>query len=102
MAEMGLPGLALALFLLARFLREAARGASRHAGGGEEPLVRGCALGGIAAAAAPAFHSFFDFNLHVPANLLTLALVCALALPAPRIFSKHGLQRVAPAAQVPS
>ncbi|HEY3176826.1 MAG TPA: O-antigen ligase family protein [Candidatus Polarisedimenticolia bacterium] len=113
-AELGLPGLALALLLVARFFRETLRGSPPALGvcpsngsgpshysdtlldGADALLAQGCALGGVAAAAALAFHSFFDFNLHVPANLLTLSLVCALALPAPRLLSRRPQHSIGP------
>jgi len=51
-------------------------------------LVRGTTLGGLGALTAIIFHSFFDFNLHIPANIILFTVLAAM-LGAPNPNSKH-------------
>ena len=49
-------------------------------------FISGVALGSMAGIVAILFHSFVDFNLHIPANALFFTLLCAIvAAPEPRI-----------------
>ena len=49
-------------------------------------FIRGVTLGSMAGIVAILFHSFVDFNLHIPANALFFTLLCAIvAAPEPRI-----------------
>ena len=41
-------------------------------------LIRGAALGSLAGLSALLVHSFFDFNLHIPANALLFAVIAAI------------------------
>lgn len=74
-ADVGLPGLALwvglglSSWLLALRLLADGQGATRR-GAGVAATLAGLALG---------LHSLVDFNLHIPANALTLACLLALA-----------------------
>ncbi len=49
-----------------------------------EPYCAALCAGALGAIAAIGFHSFFDFNLHVPANVLALAVVISAASVARR------------------
>lgn len=75
-AELGLVGLALLALLLVAFARLLWR--ARAAG----PPVAVWA-GVVAAAAAFAVHSGFDFVWHLPAAVLTVTLLVGLVIPAP-------------------
>jgi len=44
----------------------------------DNPISRGMGAGGIAATVALLLHSFFDFNLQIPANALLLFIVMAM------------------------
>jgi hypothetical protein len=57
-----------------------------------DPVRRGLALGALAGVAALAIHSFFDFNLRLPANALVCAVLAALAA-APLDESQAGARR---------
>ena len=49
-------------------------------------FIRGATLGSMAGIVAILFHSFVDFNLHIPANALLFTILCAIvAAPEPRI-----------------
>jgi O-antigen ligase len=75
-AELGLVGLALLAFLLVALARLLWR--ARAAG----PPVAGWA-GVVAATAAFAVHSGFDFVWHLPAVVLTVTLLAGVIIPAP-------------------
>jgi hypothetical protein len=79
-AELGLVGLVLLAVLLVAIARLLWR--ARPAG-----PVRATWAGGVAAAAALAIHSGFDFVWHLPAIVLTVTLLVGAALPAPDIIS---------------
>jgi len=44
------------------------------------PLVKGLALGGIISLISILIHSFTDFNLHIPANMLLFSVVLSLTM----------------------
>ncbi len=67
LAELGTPGFALCALLAGLILRRAVCGARR-------PL----AAAAVGALAAMALHSFVDFNLYIPANLITVAWISGL------------------------
>jgi O-antigen ligase len=46
------------------------RGVARH-----DPEIRGLVFGGLAGVVAMGVHSLVDFNLHIPANALTFAVI---------------------------
>jgi tetratricopeptide (TPR) repeat protein len=49
------------------------RGVARH-----DPEIRGLVFGGLAGVVAMGVHSLVDFNLHIPANALTFAVILGL------------------------
>ncbi len=75
LAEAGLAGLAAAGWLLAAI----ASGFADRLAHGRDPHRKALALGAAAAAVALAIHSFFDFNLRIPANALLGAAVAGFA-----------------------
>lgn len=77
-AETGLLGIAVAGTLLWVFLRGRARGAASTIPA--TPAIAAAAWSAIAAIAA---HSFYDWNLHVPANAFLAAIAAGLALAGP-------------------
>jgi O-antigen ligase len=78
--ELGLVGLALLVMLLVGIMRMLWR--ARPTGPGDTGAKR---AGVVAAAAAFAVHSGFDFVWHLPAIVLTVTLLVGLVLPAPDI-----------------
>jgi len=73
-AEYGWPGLIAVIAALTSFLiLTVGRWRSRH-----DNFVVGVGIGGIGAVVAIAVHSLSDFNLHIPANPLLLALILAV------------------------
>ena len=73
-AEYGWPGLIAVIAALTAFLiLTVGRWRSRH-----DNFVVGVGIGGIGAVVAIAVHSLSDFNLHIPANPLLLALILAV------------------------
>jgi hypothetical protein len=83
-AELGLVGLALLVVLLVEIMRMLWR--ARPTGPGD---ARASWAGVVAAAAAFAVHSGFDFVWHLPAIVLTVTLLVGLVLPAPDIAPAH-------------
>lgn len=81
LAEYGLMGMALFLVFLGAHLRNGWRNFQRlgfkRVAISSRILSNGMALqlGALAAVSAYIVHSFFDFNLHIPANVLLLAFV---------------------------
>jgi hypothetical protein len=89
LAEYGCAGAALFLVFLVAHLRnglaKVARAAERRMAQSRRMLSNGLALqiGAVAAVSAYIVHSAFDFNLHIPANVLLMAFVFGiLANPA--------------------
>jgi hypothetical protein len=78
-AEVGLLGLGLGLWLAALALRGFLERLLR----GRDPFRKGIAIGAAAAAGAMLVHSLVDFNLRVPSNALMFASLAGLAA-APR------------------
>jgi O-antigen ligase len=76
--ETGIPGLVLiyALFLsyIVRVIRVGKKRHNRHA--------LGIGTGVLAGLISISFHSYFDFNMHIPANPLTLAALLAIGYAA--------------------
>jgi O-antigen ligase len=88
-AELGLVGLALLAVLLVAFGRMLWR--ARAAG----PAGAGWS-GVVAATAAFAVHSGFDFVWHLPAVVLTVTLLAGAILPAPNVAGARTPFRTAP------
>lgn len=84
LAEYGLLGGAGLVFFLAVHLGQGLKSFSRlgsKRGAGSQRLPRNAlvlTLGAIASVASYLVHSFFDFNLHIPANVLLMAFVFAI------------------------
>ncbi|MCC7496891.1 MAG: O-antigen ligase family protein [Bryobacterales bacterium] len=74
-AELGLPGLALALLALYAVLAAALRAAS-HA----TPSARALALASLASMSALLLHSLVDFNSYIPGNAFAFAWVAGMAV----------------------
>ncbi len=76
LVELGLIGFGLLAFVIGWMLYKSFRTWSvRH-----HPEIKGLALGGLVSVAAIAIHSLTDFNLQIPANKLTFAVILALTL----------------------
>ena len=73
-SDYGLLGFLIAVAFFAGFGRHALAVARSDVA----PEKRAFAVGGIVAVAAILFHSWFDFNLHLPANSLTLACILGM------------------------
>lgn len=74
LAECGVIGGALAVWLIASVFRPVARGLRSP-----DPLLSGLALGGGAAIFGLLVHSLFDFNLQIPSHALLFCLLVATA-----------------------
>lgn len=87
LAETGLAGAVCALLFWSFWFRGLYQTLRRwppaqiHLGGGAPPAVS-LAVGAAIACAGLIVHSWVDFNLHIPANLLLFFAIAALALPA--------------------
>ena len=95
LAEYGLVGAAfLALFLIAHvrngFGSFARLGPRRIAASGQIPSnALALNVGGLCAVAAHTVHSVFDFNLHIPANLLVMAFVFGILANADTVRARN-------------
>ena len=76
LAETGLAGACLILAALALFFRIAFRDLRRRMGSGDDWIAIGAALG----CCGLLVHSFFDFNLHIPANAAWFAVLAGIAI----------------------
>ena len=72
--EMGIPGLLVVLWGIWRFSRYILKGYFRY----NNSLLTALLLGGFTSCLAMFIHSFFDFNLQIPANALLFFTVLAL------------------------
>ena len=82
-AETGLAGAVLIFAALALFFRLAFRDWGRRLSSGDDWIAMGAAVG----CCGLLVHSFFDFNLHIPANAAWFAVLAGIATtdkPAPR------------------
>jgi O-antigen ligase len=82
-AETGLAGAVLIFAALALFFRLAFRNWGRRLSSGDDWIAMGAAVG----CCGLLVHSFFDFNLHIPANAAWFAVLAGIATtdePAPR------------------
>jgi O-antigen ligase len=75
-AETGLAGACLILASLALFFRLAFRDLRRRMGSGDDWIAIGAAVG----CCGLLVHSFFDFNLHIPANAAWFAVLAGIAI----------------------
>jgi O-antigen ligase len=74
LAETGVVGFLIVVGSLGWFSwRTLKRWSARH-----DPEIRGLVLGGLAGGLAIGVHSLVDFNLHIPANALTFAVLLGL------------------------
>ena len=97
-AEYGWPGLLAVMAGLAAFLTLAiGRWRKRR-----DAFAVGIGLGGIGAVVSIAVHSLSDFNLHIPANVLLLALIIAVVWQALYARDGNGNGDGEPAAAVPA
>ena len=88
-AEYGLPlALLFWAFVVWRFFR-----ALFHFFDSRNPRTQGLALGAAAAIFTILVHSLVDFNLQIPANLATFALVLGLAWGLESLRSRRGTSR---------
>ncbi len=76
--EMGIPALFVVVWGLFRFVRTMLRAYFAH----EDQLLSSIVLGGASSCIAIAVQSFFDFNLHIPANAVLCCVVLALTTAA--------------------
>jgi len=76
LVELGLIGFGLLAFAIGWMLFKSFRTWS----GRHHPEIKGLALGGLVSTVAIAIHSLTDFNLQIPANKLTFAVILALTL----------------------
>ena len=92
LAELGIVGFLLAIAPVA-FILVRLRNACRQTRADMRWLSLGCA----GSAAAIGLHSFVDFNLYVPANLITLAWILGIAAHAGRAASRDTSLAIEPA-----
>lgn len=104
LAEAGAAGLAAFACILWLLLRKHRLPEDRHAPeateSGDPPAAgtpnRVLHAGLLAAVVAMVLHSVFDYNLHVPANAFTFAVVCGLFLASRRALEPDGADSPAP------
>lgn len=91
-AETGLPGLLICLSGYFLFLGRclAVWRQRRH------PLILGLGAGILCALLSIGIHSFFDFGMRVPANVLTVGILCGLLWTALHMDGRRSLQRHLP------
>ena len=85
LVEAGYPALLIVLAALAGLAAYVLPRCRRHSRSKSVPLAAG-AIGGIG---AMLFHSIFDFNLHIPANALTFAILLGIAVSASRLAARR-------------
>ena len=86
LAEGGIVPFGLAVwFLIAWFREVAAKWWERH-----DPFAAHMTLGGMTAGFAMLIHGLTDFNLHIPANALTIVTVFAMTFNAARVLPSGG------------
>jgi len=72
--EMGIPALLLVIWGIYRFYWYVLTAYFRH----DDPMLSHLAIGGLTSCTAILIHSFFDFNLQIPANALLFVIILAL------------------------
>lgn len=86
LAETGVIGFLIVMGGLGWFCwRTLNRWVARH-----DPEMRGIVLGGMAGVLAMGLHSIVDFNLHIPANALTFAVILGVIAVAVHLRQTHG------------
>lgn len=74
LSELGLPGMALLMYIIIIMAMRIFRvWRKRH-----NPVFKGLGMGGMVSLLLIGIHSFTDFNLHIPANMLLFTLVFSL------------------------
>jgi tetratricopeptide (TPR) repeat protein/O-antigen ligase len=87
--ETGFPGLLIVLWALVRFGRYVLRGYFQRS----DPVLAPLALGGFTACTAMCIHSFFDFNLQIPANALLFFIVAAMTSATVQLITRDHHER---------
>jgi tetratricopeptide (TPR) repeat protein/O-antigen ligase len=82
--EMGFPGLLIVLWAILRFFSYALKGYFQH----RDPVLTSLVLGGLTSCTAMLIHSFFDFNLQIPANALLFFIVLALTTATVQLMNR--------------
>ncbi|PID57754.1 hypothetical protein CSB45_05885 [candidate division KSB3 bacterium] len=82
LTDMGIPALLIVLWGIYSFLRYVLRGYFHH----EDPVLTALALGGCSGIIAMLLHSFWDFNLQIPANALLFVIVLAMSVASIQIM----------------
>ncbi len=82
--EIGIPALLLTLWTIFRFYRYGFRGYFRRT----DPVLTSLVLGGLTSCTAMFIHSFFDFNLQIPANALLFFIVLALTMATIQLMTR--------------
>jgi len=90
-ADTGLLGLG-ALLALALASLVQALSVLRHR---RHPVLRSAAFATVMSVTAMALHALVDFNLHIPANLLSFCVIIALPFTARRLHSRRGAHEAA-------
>jgi O-antigen ligase len=86
LAEGGIVPFGLAMwFLIAWYRKVGVRWMERH-----DPFAVYMTLGGMTAVFAILIHSLTDFNLHIPANALTMVTVFGMTFNAARVLPSGG------------
>ena len=86
LAEGGIVPFGLAMwFLIAWYRKLGVRWMERH-----DPFASHMTLGGMTSVFAILIHSLTDFNLHIPANALTMVTVFAMTFNAARVLPSGG------------
>ncbi|PIE33330.1 hypothetical protein CSA56_12225 [candidate division KSB3 bacterium] len=81
--EMGIPALLLVLWGIYRLYRHVLNIYFRY----DDPLLTSLLIGGLTSITAMAVHSFFDFNLQIPANAVLFVIVLALTTACAQLLS---------------
>ncbi len=83
--EMGFLGLCVVLWAFFRFLRYMLHGYFQH----DDSVLTPLALGGLTSCTAMGVHSFFDFNLRLPANALLMTIIMAMSVAAIQLIQQR-------------
>lgn len=85
--EMGLPALFLVCWAIIRFYRYGLRSYFAH----RHSVLTALLLGGLGSCTAMLVHSFFDFNLQIPANALLFVIIVAMTTASAHLlWQRHG------------
>ncbi len=90
LVEMGIPALLLVFWTMGRVYWYVLTSYFQA----RDPLLASLALGGLTSCTAIWIHSFFDFNLQIPANALLFSIILAMTIAIIRLIShKHHSRR---------